>query len=210
MIQPVQPIRLHAFVLSGHSHRAELLLRMLDLPFERIEVDLVAGQQRRPDFLAKNPLGEVPVIEDGDVTLPDSNAILVYLATRYDPSGRWLPRDAAAAGQVQRWLSAAAGPLYLGPARARVAHVFKAKVDLEHAYAMAGKILNVLERSLTGRSFLVGEAPTIADVAMYTYTAHAPEGGISLDPFEHVRAWLARVESLPRFSPMRRSPTPPR
>jgi glutathione S-transferase len=66
----------------------------------------------------------------------------------------------------------------------------------------------VLDPYLANRSFLVGEAPTLADVALYSYTAHAPEGGVSLEPYGNVRAWLARIEALPGFVPMRRTPTP--
>src|SRR4051794_26459122 len=91
---PVQPIRLYQHPVSGHAHRVELFLSLLGLPFEKINVDLFKGEQKAPAFVAKNPFGQVPVIEDGDVTLADSNAILVYLARRYDTSGRWLPDDA--------------------------------------------------------------------------------------------------------------------
>src|SRR5438552_3245155 len=113
---PAQPIRLYRVALSGHSHRVELFLSLLGLPFERIDIDLAKGENRTPEHLARSPFGQVPAIEDGDVTLADSNAILVYLASRYDEAGTWLPRDPVAAAQVQRWLSAAAGFLAYGPA----------------------------------------------------------------------------------------------
>ncbi|HYD65400.1 glutathione S-transferase N-terminal domain-containing protein [Azospirillum sp.] len=88
MTAPAHPIRLHRHPLSGHAHRVELMLSLLRLPCEPVDVDLRAGAHKRPEFLAKNPFGQVPVIEDGDVTLADSNAILVYLALRYDGTGR--------------------------------------------------------------------------------------------------------------------------
>ena len=209
METPSRPIRLYRHPLSGHSHRAELFLSLLGLPFERVEVDLARGEQKSPDFLAKSPLGLVPVIEDGDVTLPESNAILVYLASRYDPSGRWLPREAKAAAEVQRWLSIASGPLHVGPATARLVHVFGAKLDLARSQAVAAQLFGAMDRHLATRAFLAGAgAPTIADVALYSYTAHAPEGGVPLAPYDHVRAWLGRVEALPGFVPMRASPIP--
>ncbi|KYF64424.1 glutathione S-transferase [Sorangium cellulosum] len=208
MTTPASPIRLYRHPLSGHSHRVELFLSLLRLPFERIDVDLRNGAQRTPEFLRKNPFGQVPVIEDGDVTLADSNAILVYLALRYDPSGRWLPRDPVAAAHVERWLSVAAGRLFAGPGTARLANVFGLKVDREQAKGIAVQLLTVLDQHLATQPFLAGDAPTIADVAIYTYTAHAPEGGVSLDPHAHVRAWLARVEDLPGFVPMQRTPVP--
>jgi len=208
MAAPTAPIRLHRHPLSGHAHRVELMLSLLHLPFELAEVDLAARAHKAPEFLAKNPFGQVPVIEDGDLTLADSNAILVYLATRYDESGRWLPRDAVAAAQVQRWLSVAAGQLVSGPASARLVKVFGAKLDHERCKTIAEQLFAVLDRHLAGSAFLVGAAPTIADVALYSYTAHAPEGGVPLDAYPNIRAWLARVEALPGFVPMRRSAVP--
>ena len=89
MTAPSRPIRLYRHPVSGHAHRVELMLSLLGLPAELVDVDLFGGaQQGRPEFLAKNPFGQVPVIEDGDATVADSNAILVYLATRYDPAGQ--------------------------------------------------------------------------------------------------------------------------
>lgn len=201
-----RPIRLYRHPLSGHAHRAELFLSLLALPFERAEVDLLAREQRSPAFLALNPLGQVPVIVDGDTVVADSGAILVYLALRHDRDRRWLPADPLAAARVQRWLSLAAGPLVQGPATARLAHVFGAKVDLERAQGTARDLFGFVERELSGRTWLAGDHPTLADVAMYTYTAHAPEGGVSLEPWPALRGWLRRVEELPGFVPMRATP----
>jgi glutathione S-transferase len=207
--KPAQHIRLYRHVLSGHAHRVELFLSLLGLPHELIDVDMVRGAHKAPDFIARNnPFGQVPVIEDGDVTLADSNAILVYLATRYDPDGRWLPRDAAGAARVQQWLSVAAGQLAYGPSLARFITLFGARLDLDRAQAISRHLFDVLDKELAARPYLAGDAPTIADVALYTYTAHAPEGGVPLDPYGHVRAWLRRIEALPGFVPMKRSEPP--
>jgi glutathione S-transferase len=203
---PAHPIRLHSFALSGHGHRVALMLSLLGLPFETVEVDLRQRQQKTAAFLAINPFGQVPAIEDGDVALGDSNAILVYLATRYDGSGRWLPRDALAAAQVQRWFSLAAGELHDGPAVARAGVLFRHQASAPERIAASLQLFGQIEAHLAGRQWLVGDGPTLADVAMYTYTALAPEGGISLDGFRLLRDWLARVEALPRFLPMRRTP----
>lgn len=201
--------RLHTFPLSGHAHRVDLFLSLLGLPFERVTVDLARGAHREPAFLALNPFGQVPVLQDGDVTLSDSNAILVYLAQTYDASRTWLPADPAAAAAVQRWLSVAAGELAFGPATARLIALFKAPLDLDRAKAIAARILGLMNDHLAARRFLVGDGPTIADVALYSYTAHAPEGGVSLEPYPAVRAWLGRIEALPGFVPMPQSPLPP-
>lgn len=206
VIAPTQPIHFYRHPLSGHAHRVELLLSLLRLPFEPIDVDLAQGAHKAPDFLVKSPFGQVPVIEDGDITLSDSNAILVYLATRYDTTGRWLPRDAGGAARVQQWLSVAAGQLAHGPAAARLVTVFGAELDHDRAKTIAAQLFAVLDQQLAKQRFLTGDEPTIADLAVYSYTAHAPEGGVSLDAYGNVRAWLARVEALPGFVPM--TPTP--
>lgn len=201
---PAQPIKLHRFYLSGHSHRVELFLSLLNLPFELVDVDLAAGAHKQAAFLAMNPFAQVPVIQDGDITLADSNAILVYLANKYD-SGRWLPRDPLGAAAVQRWLSVAAGPVAFGPATARLATLFKAPVNAAEAIERANNLFAVMEAELKNTPFLTGNTPTIADIANYTYIALAPEGNISLDAYPQLRNWLQRIEALPRFVPMQKS-----
>jgi glutathione S-transferase len=198
-------IVLYRHPVSGHAHRVELFLSLLKLPFRLVDVDLMAGAQKKPDFLRKNPFGQVPVIEDGDVTLADSNAILVYLAGRYDESGTWYPREALAAARVQQWLSVAAGQLAAGPGAARLVKLFGFPLDHARAVAVSGQLLPVLDRVLSTQAFLTGTTPTIADVAIYSYTALAPEGEVSLEPYGNIRAWLARVEALPGFVPMQRA-----
>ncbi|MDM0038571.1 glutathione S-transferase [Variovorax sp. J22G21] len=203
---PTRPIRLYGFALSGHSHRVALFLSLLGLPFETIEIDLTQGVQRTPEFLQRNAFGQVPVIEDGDVTLADSNAILVYLNERYAPDpARWLPRDPVGAARVQRWLSAAAGPLAGGPAAARVVQLFGRKADPAELIARSHNLLKVMETELAATGYLAGPAATLADIANYSYVAHAPEGRVSLDDYPRLRGWLARIEALPGFVPMPRS-----
>jgi len=201
--RPAAPIKVHSSPISGHSHRVRLFLSLLGLPFEMLDVDLGAGAHKRPDFLRRNAFGQVPVIEDGDVTVCDSNAILVYLNERYaaDPA-RWYPRDPLAAAQVQRWLSVAAGPLAAGPAVARIIVLFGQARDPAEVVARSHDLLRVMEGELSQRPFLAGASATLADIANYTYVAHAPEGNVSLEAYPQVRAWLARIEALPGFVPM--------
>ncbi|MBX3654753.1 MAG: glutathione S-transferase [Ramlibacter sp.] len=199
------PIKLHRMALSGHCHRVQLFLSLLGLPVTLVDVDLARGEHKTPRFLALNPFGQVPVIEEGDVTLADANAILVYLEARHAP-GQWLPRDPLQAARVQRWLSVAAGPLAFGAAAARVIAVFGRPEDPAPAQARAHALLGVMQSELAHSDFLAGPRPTLADVANYSYTAHAPEGGVSLEAYPAVRAWLARMEALPGFVPMVRSP----
>jgi glutathione S-transferase len=201
---PKGPLRLHRFAMSGHCHRVELFLSLLELPFERVDVDLAAGEQKTPRFLSLNPLGQVPVVEDGELTLADSNAILTYLSLRYGGS-RFTPSAPAELGEQQRWFSLAAGPLAFGPAAARAHALFGSPVDLPAAQARAHALFRFMNAHLSRRSFLVGTALGLADVAHYAYVAHAPEGGVSLDEYAHVRAWLRRVEGTPRFVGMPRA-----
>ena len=199
---PSRPIVLYRHPLSGHCHRVEVFLRLLSLPFETVDVDLRAGAHKRPEFLALNPLGQVPVIDDDGTVLSDSNAILVYLAQRYAPAG-WLPRDPVGAARVQRWLSLAAGPLAFGPAYARVVALFGLKADTAEAVARAHDLFRFMEQALGGEhAFLAADHPTLADLALYAYTARAPEGGVSLEDYPRLRGWMSRVAALPGFMPM--------
>jgi len=202
-----RPIRLYWYALCGHAHRVELMLSLLGLPFETVVVNIAAGEQKTAAFLAKNAFGQVPVLEDGEVTLADSTAILVYLAKRYDRAARWLPEDAVHAAEVQRWLAVASSALVQGPSAARRSMFYRQQVDAA-ACERSRDLFAVLESQLETRDFLVGDDPTIADVALYTYTAHAPEGGVSLEPYAAVRAWLARIEGLRGFVGMKKSPLP--
>ena len=203
--RPERPIRLHRFAPSGHCHRVELLLSLLELPVELVDVDLPGKEHKSPRFLALNPFGQVPVIEDGGVVLGDSNAILVYLSRAYG-EGRFEPQSAVLLAEQQRWLSVAAGPLAFGPAAARAQRLFNSPVELIPAQQRAHALFKVMNAQLAQRSFLLGESLTLADIANYAYSARAPEGGVQLDEYPALRAWLARVEATPRFVPMPRSP----
>lgn len=198
-------IKLFRHPLSGHAHRVELLLSLLNVPTELVFVDLAKGAHKQAEFLAINPFGQVPAIDDNGSVLSDSNAILVYLAKKYDSSGRWLPAEPLAAAKVQRWLSVAAGQIAAGPATARLITVFGAPYDAESTIARSHALLKVVEQELANSPFLAGSTPTLADVASYTYIAHAPEGNVSLADYPQVRAWLARIEALPGFVPMQRT-----
>ncbi|MGX1785887.1 glutathione S-transferase [Bosea sp. NPDC055332] len=200
-------ITLHGTVLSGHTHRVELLLRALGLAFDFVPAP--ADVRRSEAFRTNlNSLGQIPVLQDGDLTLADSNAIMVYLVKRYAPQSDWLPQEPVAAAQVQRWLSIAAGEVMHGPAIARMIAQFNYEDDPVRAERVAARLLPFMEEHLTGRSFLAAEHPTLADLACYSYVAHAPEGGIPLDPYPAVRAWLARIEALPFFKAIPPSPIP--
>lgn len=198
-------MKLYHYPLSGHAHRACLFASLLGLEHELVEVDLASGAHKKPEFLALNAFGQVPVLEDGDAVIADSNAILVYLAKK---AGRtdWLPEDPLGAAMVQRWLSVAAGEVAYGPAAARLITVFGAKYNPEEVIARAHAILTKIERHLSDHQWLVGQGPTIADVAIYSYVAQAPEGNVDLSGYPSVNALLRRIEALPGFIPFARTP----
>ncbi|WP_095154217.1 glutathione S-transferase family protein [Pseudomonas sp. Irchel 3E13] len=197
-------MKIHHHPLSGHAHRAVLFASLLGVPHELIEVDLAAAAHKSPAFLALNPFGQIPVLEDGEIVIADSNAILVYLAKK---AGRtdWLPEDALGAARVQRWLSVAAGELAYGVCAARLITVFNASFDADEVIARAHVLLGRLEQHLADREWLAAAHPTIADVAIYSYVARAPEGNVDLSGYPAVNAFLRRVEALPGFVPFAQS-----
>jgi glutathione S-transferase len=200
-------IVLHGTELSGHAHRVELLLRMLGLPYRYVAAP--AAVRLTPEFQALNPRGQIPVLQDGDLTLADSNAILVYLTKRYAPGSHWLPEEPVAAARVQRWLSIAAGEVMYGPATARMVTQWNFPGDLARAKQIGAVLLRFMNEHLKSRTFLAADHPTIADLACYSYVRHAPAGGISLGEYESVLAWLRRVEGLAHFKPIPPLPIPP-
>lgn len=198
-------MKIYHHPLSGHSHRVVLFASLLGVPHELVEVDLMAGAHKQPAFLALNPFGQVPVLDDDGVVIADSVAILVYLAKKAGRSD-WLPEDPAGAAAVQRWLSVASGELAFGPSAARLITVFGAGYRAEEVIGRAHALLARLESHLTGRDWLAADHPTIADVALYSYLARAPEGNVSLSDYPQVRRFLGRIEALPGFVPFVQTP----
>ncbi|PDT50285.1 glutathione S-transferase family protein [Sinorhizobium fredii] len=198
-------MQLYYHPLSGHAHRARLLLSLLGLEHDLVLVDLARREHKQEPFLKLNPFGQVPVLDDGGTIICDSNAILVYLAKT---TGRtdWLPEDPQGAAAVQRWLSVAAGQIAHGPAQARLINVFKAPYRPEEVIPRSHAILTLIEAGLEGRGWIATDRPTIADVALYSYVARAPEGDVDLQPYANIRAWLERIEALPGFVDFQKTP----
>jgi glutathione S-transferase len=205
---PSGELRLFREPLSGHCHRVELFIRVLGLKCEMIDIDVQKGEAQSTAFRRLNGLMEVPVLWHGNRLLADSSAILCYLALRFDGRGRWLPRDPYEMSQVQRWLSIAAGELLNGPVTARRIKLFGLPFDEARALRESMRLFRFLDEHLQSRSYLVGLSPTIADIALYTYTAHAPEGGVRLDSYKNICRWLNLIESWPAFVAMRKSAVP--
>ncbi len=201
-----KPVVLYRHALSGHSHKAELMLSLLGVPHRVVDVDLANGAHKGDDFLSLNAFGQVPVIDDNGTIVSDSNAIIVYLASKYPVEHQWLPKSPVTLANVQRWLSVSAGEVASGPAAARLVTVFGASLDHQTAINKAKLLLATMDKHLNTQPYLATDFVTIADIACYTYVAHAPEGDVDLDDYPNVRAWLSRIEAHSDFVPMRRTP----
>lgn len=196
-------ITLYGHEISGNSYKARLFLSLLNLEYEWVRVDLMKGEHKSPEYLAKNPFGQVPFLVDGETQLADAQAILVYLARQYGGE-QWLPLDALPLAQVIRWLSTAAGEVRQGPENARLYYLFGAgtNINIERATQKSEFILTQLEQHLSTRSWLEFDHPTIADVAIYPYIALARDGKIDLDAYPNVLSWIQRIKQLPGYIPM--------
>jgi glutathione S-transferase len=190
---------------SGNCYKVKLALVQLPIPHRWIEIDSVGGATRMPAFLAKNPNGKVPLIElDDGSYLAESNAILWYLAedTVLAPAGRlgrartlqWMFFEqyshepyVAVARSIMR---------YLSPDSPR-------RAELPRLHERAHQALAVMERHLAREPYFVDGVYSIADISLFAYTHCAEDGGISLEPYPAIRAWLKRVRLQPRFVPMR-------
>ncbi len=191
-------MKLYFHPISGHAHRARLFLSLIGADVDIVDVDLAKGQHKSPEYLALNRFGQVPLLEDDGLFIPDSNAIMVYAARKFGRTD-WLPDDPAGAASVQRWLSVAAGQIAFGPAAARLVTIFNAAFNAEEVIGRAHAVLKLIEAELHGRQWIASDRPTIADVALYSYIARAPEGNVDLSAYGNVRDWLARIEALPGF-----------
>lgn len=195
-------IKLYGHELSGNSYKAKLMLSLLGLDYEWVKVDLLAGAHKQPEFLALNPFGQVPVLVDGNTTLADAQAILVYLARQYG-SEQWLPLAAEPMSRVIRWLSTTTGEIRQGPESARLYYLFNAtSINIERANQKSEFILTQLNNHLADREWLELGHPTIADIAVFPYIALAADGQISLAPYPHIQAWIKRIKHLPGFIAM--------
>ena len=127
------PIKLYRHPISGHCHRVELMMALLDIPYETIDLDLLNGAHKAPEYLKISPFGQVPAIDDNGFTLSDSNAIITYLEKKYNDGYEWFPQEPTEYAEVQRWLSVAAGEIAYGPCAVRLVKVFGVDLDWDVA-----------------------------------------------------------------------------
>lgn len=194
-------MRIYDFPRSGNCYKVRLMLAMLGLKAERITVDSTIGEPQSEAFRAINPRGQIPVLEDGELVIWDSMAILVYLARQYGDT-KWLPNDALGEARVMQWLALSENEIQYGIARARTVLLFNRPFNLEQCQAEGISGLQVMEQRLQEGPWLAGNYPTIADIACYPYVAIADDAGIALEGYPAVREWIACIEALPGYVPM--------
>jgi glutathione S-transferase len=202
-------IKLYNYELSGDCYKVRLIMDALRIQFERIDLDFYPGYEHKtPWFLKLNPLGQLPVIDDDGFMLRDAQAILVYLASKYDPSGLWYPRgEAEALGRISMWLGFAEN-LGATAAAARLHDAMFYDADIEKCRVDAHALFRVLDEHLwfaeqEGREWLSSRGhPTIADIACFPDVMLSEEGGISRLPYPAIRRWTDRVKRIPHFTLM--------
>jgi glutathione S-transferase len=201
-------MHLYDYILSGSCYKVRLLLSLLGKDYNKIAVDFHPGMaHKKPNFLAVNPSGTLPVFKDGDITLCDTQAILSYIALKYDPSGEWFPTDdPSVVGHIMQWL-AFASRLTDSAGQARLHDMLGRELDIDVARFEARKAMRELEAYLTereflGQKFLVTGKPTIADIACFPYVALSPDGGIDHDEFPALRRWMIEIRRFDKFIEM--------
>jgi glutathione S-transferase len=199
-------ITLYDHPRSGNCHKIRLFLSMLGLTYDSIFVDVLSKANHEHWFDQINPLQQIPVLIDDCFIIQDSQAILVYLAKRYDD--RWFSDDPREAGQIVEWLSFAAKEIANGLQASRLFYIADEAINIEAAHNEGRRVLAILDRRLTDRRWLCLERPTIADVACFPYVALAREGKLPLDEHRQVIAWIKRVVELDGYVAMEGLPKP--
>lgn len=192
--------KLYDFLPSGNGYKIRLLLTQLQIPFARIELNILKGETRTPKFLAKNPNGKIPVLEIApDTFISESNAILYYLSQGTE----YFPKDKYQQAQVMQWLffeQYSHEPNIATPrfwiTELKQADRYQQQIEQKRKLGYAA--LNVMEQHLKERDFFVANQYTIADIALYAYTHVAEEGGFDLTKFFAINDWFKRIESQPR------------
>ncbi|MBS0252867.1 MAG: glutathione S-transferase [Proteobacteria bacterium] len=194
-------MKLYDLDVSGNCYKVRLFCALLNVPLDLISVDFMSGEHKRSPLIDLNAFGQLPILEDGGLVLRDSQAMLVYIARKLGNES-WLPTDAVSQALVTQWLMVAENEIARGPNDARLHDKFGYKLDITAAREKAKRILTIMDRHLETRSWLALERPTIADIACMPYIALGWEGGVPLDPYPAVKAWVERIKNLPGFVSM--------
>ncbi|WP_193193471.1 glutathione S-transferase family protein [Nostoc sp. MG11] len=196
----METLRLYDFLPSGNGYKIRLLLTQLGMPFDRVEVNILKGETKTPEFLSKNPNGKIPTLEiEPGKYLAESNAILVYLSECTE----FLPYDRFSRSQVLQWLffEQSSHEPFIATSRFWISILGKAeeyREAIEQKRKPGYAALSLMENHLTSHIFFVGDRYTIADIALFAYTHVADEGGFDLTQFPAIQAWIERVKAQPR------------
>lgn len=199
-------ITLYDYELSGNCYKVRLLLSILGIEYQKQAIEFYpAAEHKHADFLAINPLGELPVLKDETLTVSDSHAILTYLAAQYDNTGHWYPStDPIRLAEVTQWLCFA-NSLTTAASGARLVDGFFYNLDGDALRTDAHKLFRILDEHLwfnereQNRWVVKGDTPTIADIACFVYVILSEEGGISRIDYPAIRRWTDHVKRLPGF-----------
>jgi len=194
-------MKLYDLELSGNCYKVRLFASLINAPLDIVPVDYLQGEHKGETLLKLNPWGEIPILEDGDVVLRDGQAILVYLANKYGGEA-WWPSEAHLQADVMQWLSVAANEIQHGPNTSRLIEKFGVESDLALSLARSTRILTLINNHLADKDWLAVNRPTIADCAVYPYISIAHEGGVSVDEYTNIKAWMKRLEQLPGYISM--------
>lgn len=201
-------MKLYDAKISGNCYKVRLLLSFLQLNYQKINVDFLQKENKSAAFLAINPLGQIPVLDDRGLLIHDSHAILCYLAHQYDDQKYWFPPDTPRMVKTLEWLFFSNQIIASSLSAARAFYIVHRKtVNIELATQQSYNALNHLEQQLEKTPWLVGKTVTIADIACYPYVFMAEQGKIKLDAYPYIKAWLQRFQALPHFIKMDESYT---
>lgn len=199
-------ITLYDYELSGNCYKLRLFMNILGLSFQAKSIDFYPGREHKSEwFLKLNPLGQLPVLDDGGVVLRDAQAILTYLALKYDGSGKWFPvGDAVVAGRAAMWLSFAE-QITATASAARLHDSLFYDFDIVALRAGAHRLFRILDEHLwfaeqEGQEFIASAShPTIADIACFPYVMLSEEGGVYRQDYPAIRRWCDRFKRVPGF-----------
>ncbi|RXJ72860.1 glutathione S-transferase [Veronia nyctiphanis] len=194
-------MKLYDLELSGNCYKVRLFCALNNIPLDIVPVDYLAGEHKGSEYLAINPLGQLPSLDDNGLIIRDSQAILVYLAVKYDLIN-WWPHGAIGQALIMQWLSFSANEIARGPNDARLHDLFEVPLDVAEARDKARAVLDVTEATLQDSNWLVGDKVTLADIACFPYIALAHQGGVALDAYPKTRAWCERIKMLNGFITM--------
>jgi len=192
---------LYDYLDSGNGFKIRLLLSQLKQPYRWIEKDILSNETRTPDFLAKNPNGRIPALElDDGTVIAESNAILWYLAE----GSQFIPDERLQRAKVLQWMffEQYSHEPYVATPRFIVKHLpadSPRRAELPDRMARGRAALAVMDGHLAKQPFFVGQAYTIADIALYAYTHVSHEAHFDLTPYGALRAWIDRVASQPGY-----------